>query len=108
VPFGRALAENRGRSNSDRIMKWLTTFTILPALLISSNLAFAGDDLTLDQLPKPVQTTVQREVGAGRISEIERDVKRGQAVYEIEFHEGDKKWEIEVAPDGKLLDRRPD
>lgn len=89
-------------------MKWLTTLTVLPALMISSSLAFAGDDLTFDQLPNPVQTTVQREVGAGKISEIERDVKRGQTVYEIEFHEGDKKWEIEVAADGKLLDRRPD
>ncbi|MDQ2642712.1 MAG: PepSY-like domain-containing protein [Myxococcota bacterium] len=89
-------------------MKWLTTFTVLPALLISSSLAFAGDDLTFDELPKPVQTTVQREVGAGKITEIEREVKRGQTLYEIEFYEGDKKWEIHVDPDGKLLARRPD
>jgi len=97
-----------GRAHTHRIMKWLTTFTVLPALLISSSLAFAGPDLTFDELPKPVQTTVTREVGKGRISDIERDVKRGETVYEIEFHEGDKKWEIEVAADGKLLDRRPD
>ena len=75
---------------------------------MASNLALAGDDLTFDELPAPVRTTVEREVGAGQIQEIERDIKRGQAVYEIEFYDRAKKFEIEVGADGKLLDRKED
>jgi uncharacterized membrane protein YkoI len=89
-------------------MKWITTLTVVPAMLIATGLAQAGDDLTFEQLPAPVQATVKREVKAGQISEIERDIKRGQTVYEIEFTDGGAKYEIEVAPDGKLLDRKED
>jgi uncharacterized membrane protein YkoI len=89
-------------------MKWITAVTIVPAVLIAADLALAGDDLSFDELPAPVQATVRKEVMSGQISEIERDVKRGQAVYEIEFVDRGTKYEIEVAPDGRLLDRKED
>lgn len=89
-------------------MKFLTIATVLPALLIASNLAFAGQDMRLDELPAAVQATVKREVKAGQIHEIERDVKRGQTVYEVEFYERERKFEIEVGSDGTLLDRKED
>lgn len=88
-------------------MKWITALKVMPAVLFASTLAFAAD-ITFEELPAPVQTTVRKEVGAGKISDIERDAKRGQTVYEIEFVDGGTKYEIEVAPDGKLLDRKED
>jgi len=89
-------------------MKKLALFTVIPSLMIATSLASAGDDLTFDQLPKAVQTTVKREVGAGQISEIERDIKRGRTVYEIEFITENKQFEIEVGEDGALLDKKAD
>jgi hypothetical protein len=89
-------------------MKIITLLTVLPALLIATDLALAGDDIRFEELPAPVQATVQREVKAGQITEIERDVKRGNTVFEIEFIESSRQFEIEVAADGTLLDRKED
>lgn len=89
-------------------MKALALFTVFSSLSIASSLAYAGDDVTLDQLPAAVRATVQREVGGGQISEIEKDVKRGKTVYEVEYFAEQKKWELEIAEDGTLLDRKED
>jgi hypothetical protein len=89
-------------------MKTLALFTVIPSLLIATSLASADDRLRFDELPKPVQVTVQREVGKGQISEIERDVKRGRTVYEVEFVTEQRQVEIEVGEDGSLLDRKED
>lgn len=56
-----------------------------------------------------MKTTVQREVKNGRILEIERDTKRGQPIFEVEFTDGSgAKWELDIAPDGALIARRED
>lgn len=80
----------------------------LLALLALTAPAYAGEDLTLEQLPAAVKATVQREVKTGQILEIERDQKKGQPLFEIEFLDGGVKWEIHVAPDGTLLSRKED
>ncbi|HEY8942625.1 MAG TPA: PepSY domain-containing protein [Polyangiaceae bacterium] len=77
-------------------------------LLAHPALAFAGQDLSFDALPAAVKATVTREVKSGRVLEIEQDTKRGQPVFEIEFMDGNVKWEIDVSPDGTLLQRRED
>ncbi|HMJ16741.1 MAG TPA: PepSY domain-containing protein [Polyangiaceae bacterium] len=78
------------------------------ALGVGPNLAAADQTLKLDELPAPVRSTVQREVKKGTITDIEKDHENGNVVYEIEFDEGGKNWEIDVAPDGKLLQRHED
>jgi uncharacterized membrane protein YkoI len=70
--------------------------------------AHADDEIPFDQLPPPVQRTAQAEVKDGTILEIERDQERGQTVYEIEFIQGDVKYELDIAPDGTLLRRHRD
>lgn len=82
-----------------------STFLVFAALTTP---ALAGEDITFDQLPAAVKATVQREVKTGQILEIERDSKKGQPIYEIEFLDAGVKWEIHVAPDGKLLTRKED
>jgi len=86
----------------------LTAVALATSLFGATPSASADEDLTFDQLPPPVQVTVKREVKGGRIVEIERDYKRGQPVFEIEFIDENVKWEIHVAPDGTLLMRRED
>jgi hypothetical protein len=83
----------------------IATFPLLAAMVAP---AYAGENVGLEQLPAAVKTTVQREVKTGQILEIERDQKKGQPIYEIEFLDAGVKWEIHVAPDGKLLTRKED
>ncbi len=79
-------------------------------LTVAPGVANADDDetLKLTDLPAPVRTTVQREVKQGTITDIEKDQENGNVVYEVEFTDGGKNWEIDVAPDGKLLQRHVD
>jgi hypothetical protein len=86
----------------------LRTLPIITLLLALPGSALADDDVTLDSLPAPVKATVQREVKGGQILDLERDTKQGKVVFEVEFVEGGKNWEIHVAEDGKLLNKRPD
>jgi uncharacterized membrane protein YkoI len=65
-------------------------------------------DLKLEELPAPVRATVQREVKQGAITDIEKDQENGNVVYEVEWTDAGKNWEIDVAPDGKLLKRHED
>lgn len=89
-------------------MKRFATSFIPPALLLSTSLALAGQDVTIDQLPAPVRATVERETKGGQITDIERDSERGQTIYEVEFVLDGKEYELDIAEDGKLLERRLD
>jgi hypothetical protein len=89
-------------------MKTLPTLFTLPAILLTTSLCLAGQDVTLDQLPAPVRATVDRETKGGQITDIESDRERGQAIYEVEFVLDGKEYELDIAADGKLLERRLD
>jgi hypothetical protein len=90
-------------------MAFPRTLALALAVLTSSSLASAGEDVPFDTLPAPVKATVQREVKTGQILEIERDTKKGAPVFEVEFSDPNGvKWELDIAPDGTLLSRRED
>jgi hypothetical protein len=63
-------------------------------------------DVTMDQLPKPVKTTVQRE-GKGKTpaSMTKSTDANGTTAYEIKYLDGDKETMIGVAANGKVLVR---
>jgi uncharacterized membrane protein YkoI len=66
--------------------------------------ASADATLTLEQLPESVRATVRKEVGAGQITDLERDDRKdGSTVYEVEFVLDAIEYELDIAPDGKLL-----
>jgi hypothetical protein len=83
----------------------MSTFLVVASVVAP---AHAGENVRLEQLPPAVKDTVQREVKTGQILEIERDQKQGRPIYEVEFLDAGVKWEIHVAPDGKLLTRKED
>lgn len=71
-------------------------------------LADDDDDLTIDQLPKAARDTVVRETKGGTITEIDRENEKGKVYFEVEFTQNNKRFEIHVAEDGKLLRRKED
>jgi hypothetical protein len=89
-------------------MRFAFTVTLLPAALLFPALSYAGQDVPLDQLPPAVRATVDRETSGGQITDIERDNEQGKVIYEVEFTSGGKEYELDIAEDGKLLERRLD
>jgi hypothetical protein len=69
--------------------------------------AYAADDkkdeVSLTQLPEAVQKTVNDQIAGGKIDKIEKETKCGKLQYEVRFTKADKKMEINIAPDGKVL-----
>ncbi len=61
--------------------------------------------VTLDQVPDPVKATILTESAGGRITEIERETRNGNVVYEAEFVRDGQEIEIRIAPDGTVLGR---
>ncbi|HEY8429380.1 MAG TPA: PepSY domain-containing protein [Sandaracinaceae bacterium] len=87
--------------------KWIYAAAAAVGLTLAAPVAFA-DDVTMDQLPDPVRQTMEREIGQGQVGDMERDDDLGRVVYEIEFVENGRKFELDIAEDGRLLNRHPD
>ena len=66
------------------------------------------EEVTLDQLPAAVKATILKEAAGGKITEIEREIKNGETVYEAEFLLDGKEIELTVAANGTLLGRETD
>ena len=84
----------------------------LVTLALVSGLSFAvyahGDKdakMNLGDLPDAAQKAVKAQTAGGKIDKIKRSDwgEKGQTRYEVKFTKGDKKMEIEVGADGKLL-----
>src|ERR1041384_6252990 len=68
----------------------------------------AGDrkEMTIDQLPKAVKATVQRETKGKKITSITKSTGNSGAAYDIKILDGTKETTICVANDGKVTDRK--
>lgn len=87
---------------------WMVGVAAGLGLVLSAPTALA-EDISMSELPQPVRETVQREVGDAQIGDIERDDDdAGGTVYEIEFREDDRKFELDVSPEGRVLRRHAD
>ncbi len=67
---------------------------------------FAFTKYRMEDLPTPVQKTVQEHSGGYRIAGIDRDERNGQTVWEVEFDREGRNPKIQIANDGRLLARR--
>ena len=59
--------------------------------------------LTIDQLPDAVADTLRQAAGNGTIDEIEKEDEDGVVTYSAEVTKDGKKFDVEIAADGKLL-----
>jgi hypothetical protein len=61
-------------------------------------------DVTMDQLPKPVKATVQRESKGKNIDSMTKSTdKNGVVAYEFKYLDGNKETTLGVATNGKVL-----
>jgi len=64
--------------------------------------------VTLDQVPAAVKDTLQKEVGKGTITDIDKETEDGKTIYEADVTIDEKNWEIKVGEDGKLISKKLD
>jgi len=66
------------------------------------------EGISLEEVPEAVKATVLKEAAGAEIEELVRETEDAQIVYEAEFVVAGQTVEIEVAPDGMLLEREID
>lgn len=65
--------------------------------------------LTIEKVPAKVVETTERQVADGKILEIEREVKGGKEVFEIQYETSDgRTFELAISEDGELLSKQQD
>lgn len=79
------------------------TGLIFTACLACGLAAPAAKKLTLQDLPAPVQATVQAELKGGEIRGIDKETEHGVTQYEVETMRNGKHRDFEVDLKGKLL-----
>ena len=63
------------------------------------------EEISLDQVPEAVKATMLKEADGAQIEDVVKETEDGKVVYEAEFEVDGQDIEIEVAPNGKLLER---
>lgn len=62
--------------------------------------------VTLEQTPAAVQTTLTKQIGAGKLAGIDKETMDGKTAYEADAIIDGKEYEINVAEDGTLLGKK--
>ncbi|MBN2312326.1 MAG: PepSY-like domain-containing protein [Sedimentisphaerales bacterium] len=62
-------------------------------------------EISLDDVPAAVKATMLKEAAGAVIEEVVKETENGKVVYEAEFEADGQEVEIEVSPDGTLLER---
>lgn len=57
----------------------------------------------LEETPSAVQQTVKRELSGKEITDIDKEIRTGRTVYEVEFRDGQGTRQIHVAEDGTVV-----
>ncbi len=77
---------------------------LIVALGLATSLRAKTDEVfDVSKLPKVVQKTVKEQVADGKIVRMRKETVEGGIAYGVECAKDGRKWQIEVAPDGKLL-----
>ena len=63
------------------------------------------EEVSLEEVPEAVKATILKEAGGAEIEEVVKETEDGQTIYEAKFVVDGQEIEIEVAPDGTLLER---
>lgn len=64
--------------------------------------------VSMADLPSAVRATLEKETAGGRITEIEKETKKGAVVYEAEATLDGKEWKFKIGEDGGLISKKLD
>ena len=66
------------------------------------------EKISVEQLPAPAKATMLKEVGSGKITEIDQEDEDGKMEYSADAVIDGKKYEVKVAADGSLISKKLD
>jgi uncharacterized membrane protein YkoI len=61
--------------------------------------------ISMDQLPAPVRTALEKEAKGGTIGQVTQETEKGKIAYEAEISKDGKQRYVHVSQDGKILKR---
>jgi hypothetical protein len=68
----------------------------------------AGDDVPIEQLPEPVRQAVEDRFPGAQFRSAERETDDGATYYEVEIVHQGREYEVDVTPEGRILDVEED
>jgi uncharacterized membrane protein YkoI len=86
-----------------------TGFMLAAGVLLAVPAAWTAEKkeatVTMDQLPKAVRSTIEKESAGARVAEIEKETEAGKTFYEAEIVKNGHQSYVHVAENGKVLKR---
>ena len=62
--------------------------------------------VTVQQIPAPVRTVIERESAGGVVEEIQKETKAGKVQYDADIIKAGHKIGLEIGEDGTILERK--
>jgi len=99
--------------------RWMITALMALALVGMASFTARADDkdknkeeenekvTTIDQIPAAASAAIKKAVGENTIDKVLQGTKDNKTYYEAQYKEGDKKMEVKVDADGKVLKKGP-
>src|SRR4029450_2530166 len=80
------------------------SIVVLTALLVGSTLASRAEAQTadLERIPKVVRDALAAKFPDAKIAKWTKETERGATIYDIEFTQGTRKAEADIAEDGRI------
>lgn len=66
-------------------------------------LGVSADEVQFSEVPKPVQTTINRSLDGGVVKKIDQDRRDGRTIYEVSVRKDGTDNRVRIDADGKLL-----
>jgi hypothetical protein len=66
-------------------------------------LGVSADEVQFSEVPKPVQTTINRSLDGGVVKKIDEDRREGRTVYDVSVRKDGTDKRVRIDADGKLL-----
>jgi hypothetical protein len=61
--------------------------------------------VAMNDVPAAVRATLERESAGGKVTEVEKEVKKGKTVYSADLVVNGVAWDITVAEDGTVISK---
>ena len=93
-------------------IKWMISILMALALVGMASYTARADDknekvTSIDQIPAPASAAIKKAVGQNTIDKVLECTKDNKTYYEAQYKDGDKKMQVKVDPDGKVLKQGP-
>jgi len=92
--------------------KWMISVLMALAFVGMATFTARAEDkdekvTTIDQIPAAASATIKKEVGENKIDKVLECTKDNKTYYEAQYTANDKKMEVKVDADGKVLKKGP-